>query len=175
MELNQIPPEMLSQIMALLQGEALNRSPFRPRQLNDLRLLPTAKDPRPTFFPSAEAPRDGSADVRFHTEFPKLMFHKDTGKEIRVEDAQEQAKKATEGFILTAKPEPSTDPEEMALQAAEALMAVLEGLTPKERAQVLSEQETRQRESIHAQFADLPVHLQKALMAKAAKMQQKSA
>lgn len=48
------------------------RSPFKPRQLHDLRLLPTAKDPRPTFFWSTEAPRD--APPYRPQAFPRLVW-----------------------------------------------------------------------------------------------------
>ncbi len=48
------------------------RSPIKPRQLNDLRLLPRADDPRPTFYASAQVPRDW--DTTTQHEFPKLMW-----------------------------------------------------------------------------------------------------
>lgn len=48
------------------------RSPFRPRQLHDLRLAPRADDPRPTFFATSEVPRDWNTTAQH--EYPKLMW-----------------------------------------------------------------------------------------------------
>jgi len=53
-------------------SDTTGRSPLRPRQLTDLRLLPRADDPRPTFFATAEAPRDW--DTTAQHEYPKLMW-----------------------------------------------------------------------------------------------------
>lgn len=84
-------PEQLTQLREQLNqtaGDGSGRSPFRPRQLHDLRLLPTATDPRPTFFWSAETPRDFVPGPP--KEFPKLMWHRETGEEITVRSFAEQ-------------------------------------------------------------------------------------
>ncbi len=46
---------------------------MRPRQLHDLNLAPTASDPRPTFFWSAEKPRN-AGDLTKTTEFLTADF-----------------------------------------------------------------------------------------------------
>ncbi len=66
------------------------RSPFRARQLTDLRLLPRADDPRPTFFATSEVPREW--DTTAQHEYPKLMWSP-KGQEITIpagKDAKEQ-------------------------------------------------------------------------------------
>jgi hypothetical protein len=68
--------------------DAAGRSPFRPRQLTDLRLLPRADDPRPTFYSTAEVPRDW--DTTAQHEYPKLMWSP-AGVEVRI-DAGKDAK-----------------------------------------------------------------------------------
>jgi len=66
------------------------RSPFRARQLTDLRLLPRADDPRPTFFVTSEVPREW--DTTAQHDYPKLMWSP-KGQEITIQagkDAKEQ-------------------------------------------------------------------------------------
>lgn len=70
--------------------DTTGRSPFRPRQLTDLRLLPRADDPRPTFFATVEAPRDW--DTTTQHAYPKLLWSPQ-GQEVTVQpgkDALEQ-------------------------------------------------------------------------------------
>ena len=81
MDLNHLTPDQIASLKTqLAQTDTSGRSPIRARQLHDLRLLPTANDPRPTFFWSAEGSRD---TVITHTEFGngKLMWSED-GVEI---------------------------------------------------------------------------------------------
>ncbi len=61
--------------------DTAGRSPFRPRQLTDLRLAPRADDPRPTFFATSEVPRDW--DTTTQHEFPKLMWSAQ-GQEVTI-------------------------------------------------------------------------------------------
>jgi len=112
----QLSPELLTQIQAaiadgtLVVGNPGGRSPIRPRQLHDLTLLPTKDDPRPTWFPSAEKPRN--IDVSKTYEFPKLMWKGDTGQEITVASAEEQATKMRFGYVLTCPLAVELDPME---------------------------------------------------------------
>ncbi len=75
------------ELQALAGGaDASGRSPFRPRQLTDLRLAPRADDPRPTFFTTSEVPRDW--DTTAQHEFPKLMWSP-KGKEIAIQPGKD--------------------------------------------------------------------------------------
>ena len=86
MDLSQLTPDQLRMLKAQLDGlpasaGEMGRSPFRPRQLTDLRLAPRADDPRPTFFTTSEVPRDW--DTTTQHEFPKLMWSP-RGQEITI-------------------------------------------------------------------------------------------
>jgi len=83
-------------------SDTTGRSPFRPRQLTDLRLLPRADDPRPTFYQTTEAPRDW--DTTAQHEFPKLMWSPQgtevtiqAGKDAKAEEAALEAR----GYVHT--------------------------------------------------------------------------
>ncbi len=76
------------ELAELSQDSSTGRSPFRSRQLTDLRLAPRADDPRPTFFATVDVPRDWNTTDQH--EFPKLMWSP-AGVEIRI-DAGKDAK-----------------------------------------------------------------------------------
>ena len=85
-----LTPEQMQQIQRMINEGLISpsgRSPIRDRQLHDLRLVPTATDPRPLFVPSAEAPRDAKPYV--YTKWPSLRWHKETGEERLVSNARE--------------------------------------------------------------------------------------
>src|SRR5882757_4365765 len=96
MDLANLTPSEIASLRAQLLGapgsanDPTGRSPIKPRQLHDLRLLPTATDPRPMFIPSTETPRDWV--VGPGTPFPKLLWHRTTGEERTVHTATEQAR-----------------------------------------------------------------------------------
>jgi hypothetical protein len=78
------------------------RSPFRARQLTDLRLLPRADDPRPTFFSTTEVPREWNTTTQH--EYPKLMWSPG-GTEVVIHpgkeaESEEQAFEAR-GYVHT--------------------------------------------------------------------------
>lgn len=113
----QLSPELVAQIQEavasgqLVLGNPGGRSPLRPRQLHDLNLPPTRDDPRPTFFWSAEKPRNDPF-VHLTHEFPKLMWKGDTGQEITVLSAEAQAEKMKFGYVLTCPLSAVLDPME---------------------------------------------------------------
>jgi hypothetical protein len=114
--------------LSKVQGQRDGRSPLRPRQLHDLRLLPTKDDPRPTFFWSAEGPRNDPEAHKTHP-YPRLLWTQG-GEEITVRTlAEHQALKA-QGYLEHA-------PGAVVIDQAAALQAMLEGLTPTDRALVL--------------------------------------
>jgi hypothetical protein len=58
--------------------------------------MPTATDPRPGFFWSAETPRDFVPQT--YQEFPRLMWHQETAQEITVHDRDEAMLRAKDGY-----------------------------------------------------------------------------
>lgn len=138
--LNSFNPDQLAQLKAVLDTmtDVSGRSPMRPRQLHDLRLMPTANDPRPTFFWSAVSPRN-AVDLGRTTAYPRLMWEASTGKEVTVgsatakpeENAAIVAAHEARGYVLT----PPGNAE--APDPADAMRDLLEGLSEKDRELVL--------------------------------------
>ena len=135
-----LDPNQLAALKAAVAGltDTSGRSPFRPRQLHDLTLPPTADDPRPTFFWSAVKPRN-VGDLSKTTPFPRLLWHVKTGKEITVGQADASAKAneaamaaaAAEGYTLTAPPSYAEKPP------MENVRDLLDGLSAADRDLVL--------------------------------------
>jgi len=124
------------------------RSPFRPRQLHDLRLQPTAQDPRPTFFWSADPPRD--ENVTITTEYPKLLFHQVSGDEFPVYSKdQEVAKLADPAWGRVA-------PVKVAIDPLEAVRSELANLSDADRALVIEMQRQERIQTLKAKMAALP-------------------
>ena len=123
------------------------RSLLKPRQLNDLRLLPTADDPRPTFFWSADSPRD-AGDLTKTTPYPRLLWHRDTGEEITVPTAEAHAQMGEEWLVL---PPAQTAPDPM-----ETMRAELDALTPEDRAVLIEGQRKARMAALQAKMAELP-------------------
>ena len=135
------------------------RSPLKNRQLNDLRLLPTADDPRPTFFWSAESPRD-AGDLTKTTPYPRLLWHRDTGVEITVQTADEHAQMGEEWLLL---PPAQTAPEPMDVMRSE-----LDARTPEDRAVLIEGQRQARMAALQAKMATLPDAALEALLGDAA-------
>lgn len=149
LDLSQMSPTDIAALKALLAGtDDTGRSPIRDRQLHDLRVLPRADDPRPTFFWSAESPRN-AADLSKTTLYPRLMWHKDSGKEITVGDLKAQETHTAKGFILTP-PANAEQPDPM-----EELQAAWASLSDEDRATIVAAQKQAQKDLIAAQFASL--------------------
>ncbi len=130
--LSSFTPEQLQLLKAALDGmtNVSGRSPFLPRQLHDLTLLPTKDDPRPTFFWSADKPRN-VGDLTKTKPYPKLMWEVPTGREITVANAKDEAAHTAQGFILT----PPANAEKPS--PFDVLKDMLEGLTEADRSLVL--------------------------------------
>lgn len=140
--LQNMSPEQLEGILA--QGNG--RSPIKPRQLHDLRLMPTATDPRPLFIPSAEANRDMPER---HTPYPKLLWHVETGQEITVYDeAEHQAK----GEMWTNIP-----PASQALDPVARAKQMFDALSPEDQALVLEQQRQARIAAVTAAMGGLTV------------------
>lgn len=148
--LQSLSPEQLAQLRTELNamdlGDGTGRSPIRPRQLTDLRLQPRADDPRPHFEWSADSPRNVSLGPG--TEYPKLMWHQTTGKEITVRSAAEQRQMA-DVYQLTPPNQAPLDPAERARLEFEAL--------PEEERQIVLDLQRKARiERVHALLNTLP-------------------
>jgi len=151
--IGQMTPTQLVELRRLLgvgdgTGPAGTRSPIRPRQLTDLRLLPTADDPRPTFFMSTETPRDWI--VGPGTPFPRLRWHAETGEEITVQDPEHLALKARQGYTL------DTPLAAVVADPVLDLSRALAGLPEAEQRAILAAQGQQRTATLTAQLAALP-------------------
>jgi hypothetical protein len=125
-DLNDLSAEQIDQLRGLINGginsfglDALGRSPQKPRQLTDLTLPPTATDPRPTFFWSAEKSR--YTDTARTTLYPRLMWSP-SGVEVTVRDAKAEATHTAQGFVLLPPASiPAPDPVDEMADAMAAL------------------------------------------------------
>ncbi len=160
MDLTALSTEQLLALKAQLDGltDTSGRSPIRPRQLHDLTLLPTKDDPRPTFFWSAEKPRN-SPDLTKTMPYPRLMWHGTSGQEVTVADAKVEATYTSNGYILT----PPANAE--APDAAAAMRAQLEQLSPEDRKLLVQAVQKDKMERLKAQMADLTDEEMAALLA----------
>jgi hypothetical protein len=122
-------PEQVELLKAALLSDN-GRSPIKPRQLHDLRTLPSATNPRPTFFWSAKSP-DDAGDLTKTQPYPRLMWEIPSGREITVADAKAEATYTAQGFILT----PPANAEKPS--PFDALRDMLEGLSEADRQLVL--------------------------------------
>ncbi len=123
------------------------RSPLRPRQLHDLRLAPTKDDPRPTFFWSADAPRN-EAPERPNPHY-RLMWHAKTGEEITVTTLNETEQKQAEGYILTP-PANAQAPDPM-----DVIRQQLESLSPEDRKLLVAAAQRERLGKLQEQMARL--------------------
>lgn len=154
-----LSPDELGALKARLDGltDTSGRSPLRPRQLHDLNLKPTAEDPRPTFFWSAEKPRNAGDLSKIHP-YPRLMWHAETGEEITVVSASAQATRAASGYLLSPPFAVAIDP--MAMLAAQ-----LDALSEQDRALLIESQKQDRIAALRAQLVALPEEKLAALLA----------
>ncbi len=160
--LSNLTPDQLISLKSQLDSitDTTGRTPIRPRQLHDLRLMPTATDARPMFIWSAESPRDGG-DLSKTYEFPKLMWHADTGVEITVRSHEEQEeKRATYVF---------TPPTHTVVNPVDVLGDALADLTDQEREFVLKAQQEQRVKALQDRIANLSEGQLTELLAKADK------
>ena len=137
--------EQIAEAMANAQAQATGRSPMRPRQLTDLRLAPTATDPRPLFIPSAESPRN--VDVTRTSPYPRLLWHQGSGEERTVRTAADA--------IALGDDWGEVPPVQAPVDPIDAMRAVLADLTPEERQLVLDAQRDDRLRAIQAKLAAL--------------------
>lgn len=139
-----LTPDQLNGILA----QGYGRSPIRTeRQLHDLRLQPTATDPRPLFVPSVDAPRDV---IITHSPFPRLLWHRGTGEEITVHSLDEVRLRGADWTDVPPNQAP-LDPLEHARQLFEAL-------SPEDQAFVLEHQRKARLDRVNAYLGTLSEH-----------------
>lgn len=154
--LSMFTPEQIEALKVQLLANNSGRSPIKPRQLHDLRMLPTKDDPRPLFIMSAETPRD-FGDVSKTHPYPALLWHRDTGEEITVQSAKERATYGAEWK--------SVPPVDRVLTPMEDISELLAGLTEHERSVVLEAQNRQRMESLQSRLAELTPEQLAALVA----------
>ncbi len=126
-DVSQLSQEDLVTLRALLTGatdsfglDALGRSPIRDRQLTNLNLPPRADDPRPTFFWSAESPRNGG-DLTKTKPYPRLMWSP-AGVEVTAPNLKAQETYTAQGYVLLPPADqPAPDPVDDLTAALDAL------------------------------------------------------
>ncbi len=159
MDLTQLTPDQLSSLkqqLDALSGDG-SRSPIRPRQLHDLRLLPTKDDPRPTFFWSADQPRDYVPGAP--KPYPKLMWHRETGEEITVQTAVDE--RAHGDLYVTVAPTNA-----VAQTPMDWMREALEALSPEERTLVVEGQKQDRLTEIRNKLASLSPEALESLLSK---------
>ena len=135
-----LTPEQLSGILA--QGHG--RSPIKPRQLHDLRLLPTATDPRPTWVQATDGREFGPEQ---HLPYPALLWHVETGQEITVHSAEERAAK---GPMWT-----TVAPTAVPLDPVEQAKRMFDSLSPEDQQFVLDMQRKARMDAVSAAMSAL--------------------
>lgn len=124
-----LTPDQIEALKAAL-GDNQGRSPIRPHQRHDLRLLPTKEDPCPTYFWSAEAPRN-AGDLTRTTPYPRLLWHGKTGIEVTAADPKAHAAFKAEGYV-DLPPANAEKPEPI-----DIVREQLDSLSPEDRKLVL--------------------------------------
>lgn len=157
-DINALSGDQLLALKARLDGltDVSGRSPMRPRQLHNLNLKPTATDPRPTFFWSAEESRD--VDTRRTTPFPALLWHPETGVEITVTDKKTHTAYIDQGYLAHPLFEVKHDPMDL-------LAAQIDALSQEDRAALIESQRMDRISSMRAQLAALPEDKLRTLLA----------
>lgn len=147
-DLNALTAEDLVALKARLDGltDTSGRTQAnRPRQLDDLRLLPTATDARPTFFWSAEAPRN-AGDLTRTTRYPMLLWHDATGEEIAVFSDAARATAEASGYVTTP---PMSAPED----PMDVLAAQIDALSEEDRMALIESQRLDRIAAMREQLA----------------------
>ncbi len=145
MDLSIFSPEQIAALKAALLGDTGGRSPIRERQLRDLRLMPTATDPRPTFFLSTEAPRDW--DTTKPGPYAQLMWNRETGDEITVHSEAERAAHA-DAYTTDA-------PANRVVTQAQQVAELLQSLSETDRQAVVKAQQAKRLEAATTAMASL--------------------
>lgn len=155
-DLQSFTPEQIADLQQMLTSNDMAAKQrtvaFRPRQLHNLTLQPTATDARPLFIPSAESPRN--EDVSKTYPYPKLLMSRD-GEEITVRSAQEDRQKQAEGYLemtVWNRMQAEKVAPDVRQQASDALA----GLTLEEIEAIQTEQKRLRMIALQQKLANLP-------------------
>ncbi len=162
-DLTQLSTDDLIALKARLDGltDVSGRSPMRPRQLHDLRLLPTKDDPRPTFFMSADPPRN-AGDLTRTTPYPALVWHPETGQEFTAADAKAMSAYLAAGYVTAPPFTVEVDPMDL-------LAAQIEALSEADRTALLESQRLDRIAAMRSKLAGLSEEKLAILLAQAEK------
>jgi hypothetical protein len=142
-----LTPEQRAQLQAATAngGRSPEMTPFN-RQLHDMKIAPSATNPRPQFFWSATPPSSGL--VGPGSLYPRLLWSA-RGDELTVYSAKEERDRVAEGYLLVAPVAPGQmDP----LEALNALPAA-------DREMILESLRRKRIGSLQAQLETLPPSL----------------
>lgn len=146
MDLSQFSSAQIEQLKAALLTDTSGRtSEFRPRQLHNLTLAPSATDARPLFVWSADG--DRNLPVGAGTPYPKLLWSAD-GVEITVRSREEEQAQIAQGYVTAP---PLTGPVDPMVK----IQAELDALSEEDRALVLQAQHQDRRSALQAKLANL--------------------
>jgi len=127
--------------------------------LRDLTTRPSATNPVPLFISPVDVPPE---TVVTHSAYPALRWHKDSGQEITVYDAQDDAVRAPK-TKWTAQP-----PTQTALSPEELARQMFEALSPEDQQFVIIAQREAKLARVNEAMSALPPHQIDALTAKPA-------
>lgn len=147
MDLGNLTPDQLVELKAKLDGltDVSGRSPMRPRQLHNLTLAPTAKDPRPLWVPSTEQPRDYNPGPAKY--YPALMWHQETGEERTVYTREEQDGMGDSWGTAAPTAQP--------IDPLGDMQAALDALSPEDRKVVMEAQKRTRIADLQERLAGL--------------------
>lgn len=166
-DLSSLSTDDLLALKARLDGltDVSGRSPMRPRQLHDLRLQPTADDPRPTFLWSADPPRN-AGDLTRTTPFPALVWDRATGEEIAIKDAASMARYPEAQYARYP-------PFAVELDPMDVLAAQIDALSETDRAALIESQRQDRIAAMRQKLAGLSEDKLAILLAQSEKPQAK--
>ncbi len=148
-DINSFSTDELIALKAKLDGltDVSGRTGVRPRQLHDLRLLPTKDDARPTFFMSAEPPRN-AGDLTRGTPFPALFWHPETAQEVTAHDAKAAEGYKAQGYLTYPPFAVEVDPMDL-------LAAQIDALSDADRTALIESQKMDRIAAMRAKLAVL--------------------
>ncbi len=148
-DINSFSTDELIALKAKLDGltDVSGRTGVRPRQLHDLRLLPTKDDARPTFFMSAEPPRNAGDLTRANPDAKALVWHAETGQEMTV-DAKKLSTYTAQGYLTYPPFAVEVDPMDL-------LAAQIDALSDADRTALIESQKMDRIAAMRAKLAVL--------------------
>ncbi len=156
----QLDPALIAQIQAAIANGTLQlggtgRSPLRERQLHDLTMLPTADDPRPTFFWSAEKPRN--EQIGPGTPYPRLLWTAE-GVEVTVHSSEEHRRMVAQGYLEQC-------PADVVIDVMDQIRQQFDALPEEDRKLLIAAQRQDRIAKLQAQMVEMPEDELNAMLA----------